>query len=164
MSKGRIVSNLTTWEVGQDLISVADLISEKDGEIRNSGFIEQSDALRKARELISEVFDKHHLDSHGFGLSNSKQTWLSRYKSLEGRAIARRAWDECASHFDNLEELIAEARAEAFKIASDQCNEWAQIAWQNGNPSVQGYTHARDYFHLLATGEASRVRAQGEEA
>lgn len=66
--KGRIVSNLTTWEVGQDLIAVADLISEKDVEIRNSGFIEQSDALRKAREIIAGVFNKHHLESHGFGL------------------------------------------------------------------------------------------------
>lgn len=67
-AKGRIVSNLTAWEVGQDLIAVADLISEKDGEIRNSGFIEQSDALRKARSLIAIVFDKHHQESHGFGL------------------------------------------------------------------------------------------------
>lgn len=70
--KGRIVSNLTSWEVGQDLIAVADLISEKDGEIRNSGFIEQSDALRRAREAIAEVFDKHHLDSHGFGLGSRR--------------------------------------------------------------------------------------------
>jgi hypothetical protein len=73
MGKGRIVSNLTSWEVGQDLIAVADLIAEKNGEIRNSGFIEQSDALQKAHQIIAEVFDKYHLESHGFGLSASKR-------------------------------------------------------------------------------------------
>ncbi len=62
----RIVSNLTKWEVGQDLIAICDLISEKDGEIRNSGFIEESNTLQDCRKRIAEVFNK--LDSHGFRL------------------------------------------------------------------------------------------------
>lgn len=64
----RIVSNLTRWEVGQDLIACVDLLREKDREIRNSGFTEESYALREAAQLISAVFNKNNKESHGFGL------------------------------------------------------------------------------------------------
>lgn len=68
MGKGRIVSNLTRWEVGQDIIECVDTLREKNKEIRNSGFIEESDAIEASINLLAGVFNKNNAETHGFGL------------------------------------------------------------------------------------------------
>jgi len=70
----RIVSNLTRWEVGQDIISCYDLLGEKDVEIRNSGYNEESDAIRSAMASLAKVFNKNNLEAHGFCLAEMKPT------------------------------------------------------------------------------------------
>jgi hypothetical protein len=66
--RNRIVSNLTLYEVGQDLIDCADTIGEKIKEIENSGFTEQAKALHEAKKIITNCFNKNHGESHGFGI------------------------------------------------------------------------------------------------
>lgn len=72
MAKGRIVSNLTTWEVGQDLCACYDYLCEKLPEIRRSGFTEQQRALEAAIDSIAVCFNKNHEESHGFGLGTTE--------------------------------------------------------------------------------------------
>lgn len=73
--------------------------------------------MTEQRERAGEKFQEQ--------LAGAKQRWICRYKSKEGRAIARRAWENCAAQYgaiiDHMDaesdhlvaEAVKKARAEA---------------------------------------------------
>lgn len=42
-------------------------------------------------------------------MERAKQEWISRYKSKEGRAIARRAWERCQEEHDAIVKPLVDA-------------------------------------------------------
>lgn len=62
---------LTKWEVGQNLIYCADLLGEKEGELRAHGYLELAEILRGARLKIGTEFNA--LKSHSFELPSEEE-------------------------------------------------------------------------------------------
>lgn len=57
---------MTKWEAGQDLISCADLLAEKEVDLEHAGFKDLAKVLLKTRLMIGDEFNK--LNSHDFDL------------------------------------------------------------------------------------------------
>ncbi len=59
---------MTKWELGQDLIAIADLIFEAEDEMKEI-HPEVASRLRLVRALVGDIFKDH--NDHGFGILSS---------------------------------------------------------------------------------------------
>lgn len=64
------IHKMNKWDAGQDLTSCADYLGEKEKDLRQGGFVELAEVVRKARLQIGTAFN--HLGSHSFGLPDEK--------------------------------------------------------------------------------------------
>lgn len=57
---------MTPWDAGNDLVYCADILAEKESDLRKGGFAKQADVVRKARLQIGTEFNS--MKAHDFGL------------------------------------------------------------------------------------------------
>lgn len=61
---------MTKWEVGQQFIKIADLMSEVETDLRNEGRSEYAAKIRPFRLAIGTIFNS--IGEHGFELPDDK--------------------------------------------------------------------------------------------
>lgn len=59
------------WDTGQDLIACADYLGEKERNLKEGGYPELANEIRKYRLAIGTIFNE--LDSHKFGLPDDER-------------------------------------------------------------------------------------------
>lgn len=91
------VHKFTPYDAGQALIACADILSDKELELRNGGYIELAEILRKCRFKIGKAFNQH--GSHEFGLPKSEEE-LQQLRSMLTVAV----------------EALLNGRSELFKL------------------------------------------------
>lgn len=70
------MSNLTKWEIGQDLIAASDYLAEKIDDIKADISEEDLKTLNYALALIGNVFNNN--NDHKFGIYDSTN-WAKEY-------------------------------------------------------------------------------------
>lgn len=63
----REFKKLTDWEIGQELVAISDYMGEHSADFKDS-HPELYALVLEARRIIGDYFNRHHLESHGFGI------------------------------------------------------------------------------------------------
>ena len=89
----------------------------------------------------------------------AKQQWLARYKSREGRAIARRAWERCQEVWEATACTAAEVELAEFacKVASEEIKR-LRMALEELR---EGQNLNRDARHIINTALTPAPAASG---